>query len=67
MVFVLLAAAALSAARVAAEHNLPRKACRFLTYITTVQTSGVNANLFDHLMLGLYYANEPCRNNRVIS
>jgi hypothetical protein len=48
------------AAREAADKDLPRKACRFVTYVTTVQTSEIQASLLEHLMLGLYYANETC-------
>jgi hypothetical protein len=48
------------AAREAAEKDLPRKACRFVTYVTTVQSSEIHASLVEHLMLGLYYANETC-------
>lgn len=56
----LLLVVATFAAQEAANKELPRKAHRFLTYVTTVETSGVQASFLEHLMLGFYYANDTC-------
>lgn len=56
----LLLTAATFAAQEAVESGLPRKACRFLTYVTTVETADAKTSLLEHLMIGFYYANETC-------